>query len=59
MPGRHRRKIVSQKQRAYLHAAAGRGEISEAQVHDMEHATKNKHLPMRSRRRRRGRSKSR
>lgn len=49
MPGRHRRKIVSQKQRAYLHAAAGRGEIAESKVQDMEDATRKRTLPARSR----------
>jgi hypothetical protein len=56
MPGRKRRRIVSQKQRAYLHAAAGRGEISQSKVQDMEDATPKRKLPKRHHK---GRSKSR
>jgi hypothetical protein len=48
MPGRNRRTIVSQAQRRYLHAAAGRGEIAESQVQDMEDRTPKRKLPKRS-----------
>lgn len=50
MPGRKRRKIVSQAQRGKLHAMAARGEISESKVQDMEDATPKRTLPYRSRR---------
>jgi hypothetical protein len=62
MPGRKRRKIVSQAQRKKLHAMEARGEISSKDVSDMEAQSASK-LPRYSRskaarRARRGRGKS-
>jgi hypothetical protein len=48
MPGRKRRRIVSQAQRKKLHAMEGRGEISRKDVADMESRSASK-LPRYSR----------